>query len=111
MGLTERQKRRLRKLNKIYRVRRKEKIFKRYGWEKCACCGERDIRFLTIDHVRNDGGRCRKLGIHRAGSNLFSWMKKNGWPRGRFRALCWNCNAGRYYNGGVCPHKDKGAQR
>ncbi len=25
-------------------------------------------------------------------------------PEG-FQVLCWNCNLGKYYNGGVCPHR------
>jgi hypothetical protein len=31
-------------------------------------------------------------------------LKKRGYPPG-YRVLCFNCNRGRYLNGGVCPHE------
>lgn len=29
--------------------------------------------------------------------------------RPAFQLLCYNCNLGRYHNGGTCPHKDQGS--
>jgi hypothetical protein len=37
------------------RVSVKQEVFAAYG-AACACCGEREIKFLTIDHT--NGGRC-----------------------------------------------------
>jgi len=67
----------------------------------CECCGEHNIRFLTIDHINNDGANHRKIV---GSSNIYSWLVKNEYPNG-FRVLCMNCNWGRAYNGGICPHK------
>lgn len=78
-------------------------VFDYYGWQ-CECCGESEPKFLTIDHVRNDGAKMRKL--HGVGSRLYRWLIKHNFPEG-FRTLCCNCNFGRARNGGVCPHELK----
>jgi len=71
-----------------------------YG-EKCACCGEAEIRFLCIDHINNDGKEHRKV----VGSGqLTTWLCKHNFPKG-FQTLCFNCNQGKHLNGGICPHK------
>lgn len=70
-----------------------------YG-NKCACCGEMAIEFLSIDHINGGGSKHRReLG---GGSHFYHWLKKNGYPAG-FRVLCHNCNQalGLY---GYCPH-------
>jgi len=77
-------------------------VLEAYGGPVCACCGEMDMRFLTIDHVNNDGAQHKKV-IGKG--SLYAWLKKNGYPEG-FQVLCWNCNCGRHHNGGICPHKD-----
>lgn len=80
------------------RIRRvKERIIEAYGGE-CACCGEKELNFLSIDHI-NDDGRTEKTG----GVNFYCKIIKAGFPK-RFRILCLNCNMGRYFNGGTCPH-------
>lgn len=68
----------------------------------CACCGESEIRFLTIDHINGDGAKHRKeyKGL------IQSVLKKAGYPNG-YQVLCYNCNLGRAHNGGVCPHHQK----
>lgn len=69
----------------------------------CACCGETDHIFLSIDHINDDGAEHRKQtgqGI----DGLYRWLKDNQYPEG-FRVLCHNCNHGRYLNGGICPHE------
>ena len=74
----------------------------------CKCCKETDIRFLTIDHIHGGGGAQRKeiFKYKGAGSSAFYlWLKRNDYPEG-YQVLCWNCNSGRHYNGGICPHKD-----
>jgi hypothetical protein len=67
----------------------------------CACCGERNRLFLTIDHVNNDGFLHRKT-VYSA--DLPRWLIDNNFPKG-FQILCYNCNCGKNRNGGVCPHK------
>ena len=71
---------------------------------KCACCGERERRFLTIDHVNNDGKEMRK--VHGVTHRLYVWLIKNGFPDG-FQVLCMNCNFGKALNNGICPHETK----
>jgi hypothetical protein len=74
----------------------------------CACCGESDVRFLTIDHI-NGGGNQHRREINKSGKggrDFRHWLKRNGFPPG-FQVLCWNCNVARHFNGGVCPHQDQ----
>lgn len=72
------------------------------GIPKCSCCGERQIQFLTIDHINNDGAEFRKK-TKRSGSSLYIWLKRTSFPEG-YDVLCFNCNCGRAINGGICPH-------
>ena len=69
----------------------------------CACCGERILDFLTVDHVNNDGKKHRKeLGNS---IKLYTWLIKNKFPEG-FQILCFNCNCGSAkQNDNICPHK------
>jgi hypothetical protein len=79
-------------------MRRREKVISHYG-KKCKCCGETEMKFLTIDHINNDGAEHkRSIG----GVDLYNWIIKNNFPD-TFQVLCWNCNCakGKY---GVCPH-------
>lgn len=73
-----------------------------YG-ERCACCGESQFEFLTLDHVDNDGH------LHRQeikGRNLYEWLATRGEPVGyKLQTLCFNCNFAKRYNGGLCPHQ------
>lgn len=68
---------------------------------KCACCGEGREIFLSIDHVNGGGSKLRKT-VERG--NTYRWLKDQGWPL-EFRTLCYNCNIGRFRNGGTCPHE------
>jgi hypothetical protein len=84
----------------------KIEVFTHYsnGTPKCACCGETEIRFLTIDHINGGGNKQRKqLGL--SGSGIYKWLIRNGFPEG-YQVLCYSCNLGRAHNKGVCPHKD-----
>lgn len=85
----------------------KEEVKQAYGG-KCACCGEVDTRFLTIDHINDDGADHRRQmrpGGRGCGGKIYTILKKEGFPEG-YRLLCWNCNSGRSVNGGKCPHAD-----
>jgi hypothetical protein len=91
--------------NNIWRKTAKNRVIKHYG-DKCACCGENDIRFLTIDH-QNGGGTAhrRRLKI-RSGTQFYRWLERNNFPPG-YAVLCFNCNCGKAVNKGVCPHQDQ----
>lgn len=66
----------------------------------CNCCGETHERFLTLDHVNNDGHLERRKGNYVNYKTIYF----NG-VNERFQVLCWNCNMGKAVNKGVCPHK------
>ena len=90
------------------RARWKAKIacLLKYGGDppKCACCGETNIGFLTIDHVNNDG-RAHKKSLKN--KNIYLALRSKGFPTDPpVIVLCFNCNCGRDRNGGVCPHKE-----
>lgn len=78
----------------------KQIVVEHYGGE-CACCGEKEVAFLTVDHINNDGAEHRKEVKH---TRMYVWLRQNGYPPG-YQILCWNCNCGRAINGGICPHK------
>jgi hypothetical protein len=74
---------------------------------KCACCGENNIEFLSIDHINGGGNKHRSeifknYKFPRSGTGFYRWLIKNDFPKG-FRILCMNCNhsLGHY---GYCPH-------
>ncbi len=89
----------VRQISKKVRLRLKILVVEKYGG-KCACCGEKELVFLAIDHIKNDGAAHRReIGngqIHR-------WLKRNNFPAG-FQVLCFNCNAAKHILG-RCPHK------
>ncbi len=90
------------KNSKYYRQRVREQLINAYGGI-CACCSEPESRFLTIDHIYNDGSAERKT-IDHTGYGLYYRLKREGFPRDRYQLLCMNCNFGKSKNGGVCPH-------
>ena len=78
-------------------------LLKGYGGEKlkCACCGEKEIKFLTIDHINNDGAEeLKKYGSRR---KLYHYLRKMNYPKG-YQILCYNCNCSKGFYG-KCPHK------
>lgn len=77
-----------------------------YGDPKCECCGEKEVKFLCMDHIDGDGAEHRKKMGRRdwGGRQLYYWLIKNGFPPG-FQVLCFNCNSARSMYG-ECPHKE-----
>lgn len=69
----------------------------------CACCGESEYGFLTIDHIHNDGSAERRR--LRCASGVYKHILQHASPRERYRVLCFNCNCGRRH--GPCPHEAK----
>lgn len=76
----------------------RERVFAAFG-KQCACCGETQEVFLTLDHIYNNGARDRKV-YH--GNVDMIWRRALDVPW-QFQILCRNCNWAKRY--GVCPHK------
>ena len=88
-----------RRMRDAYRTLR-EIIFKHYGKE-CNCCGEKEIKFLTIDHVHGGGAKDRRTMA------LPTFMRKiisENFPKDKYQILCYNCNISKGLYG-QCPHK------
>ena len=86
---------------KAYARALKDRAYAAYGGYVCACCGETEISFLSIDHINNDGHEHRKTV---KGSAILHWLRDNNYPSG-FQILCMNCQFGRKHNNGTCPHQ------
>lgn len=91
-----------------YRKTIKPKLLELMG-NACVCCGERDLMFLQIDHVFNDGHKDRKNMKHNLKINdyLKIW---NETPE-RLQLLCANCNQAKAKNGGVLYRPEKFTRR
>lgn len=88
-----------------YYYRLQDAAINAYGGYRCACCGETEPLFLTLDHINNDGGKFRReSGFLHHGAKFYKWLKDNGYPSG-YQVLCSNCNHGKSRNNGVCPHQ------
>lgn len=81
--------------------RLRQEVLAAYGGPVCACCGETEEVFLTIDHI-DGGGRQHRLQSGVKG-DFYAWLKRNGFPSG-FQVLCWNCNHAKHVLG-QCPHQ------
>ena len=82
----------------------KSNCLRAYGGS-CVCCGEIELEFLTIEHRNQDGAEMRRRWKIGAGQATYLWLKSHGYPQNLgLEALCWNCQQGRYHNGGICPH-------
>jgi hypothetical protein len=88
----------------------KREVMNAYGGV-CACCGETELAFLTIDHIDGNGAEHRRemagetgLAYSQAGARTYRWLRSNNYPAG-FQVLCANCNCGKHWNQGVCPHE------
>ena len=90
---------------RVYRNKMWDEILDAYG-PLCACCGEQNRRFLTLDHV-DGGGRkhIESVGHKTIRIQIRAFVRRTGKPDTRYQVLCFNCNCGRSLNGGICPHK------
>jgi hypothetical protein len=80
----------------------KVEMVEAYGG-KCACCGETEMVFLSLDHVDGGGSAHRKSLGGNGGRKILQEAKAAGWP-GAYRVLCMNCQFGTRY-GRACPHQ------
>lgn len=98
-----RRKRRRQLSSRRYFEKLRDELIEAYGG-CCECCKETNKEFLSIDHIYSDGRHEQKiLGIH--GGRVLYWnLRKRGFPKDRYRLLCYNCNLsiGHY---GYCPHQ------
>lgn len=105
----------LNKYQKQWRKRIKHAVFSWYGG-KCVCCGERQIDFLSLDHINDDGYKFRKYHITKTGKlyvggdcgGIRTYTKihkigKQNKPK-NLQLLCFNCQSGKRFNNGFCPH-------
>jgi hypothetical protein len=74
-----------------------------YGGDppRCACCGERHVEFLGLDHINDDGNVHRK---EVPGQQIYRWLSKNNYSYDGLIVSCHNCNMARAMYG-ECPHK------
>ena len=81
--------------------KRREEMFLAYG-DSCTCCGEREKKFLTIDHIARNGKEHRKA-LGGSGAVFLIALKRLGWPKEGLQILCMNCNFATRF-GDPCPH-------
>lgn len=88
-----------------YRARAllRQQAIQAYG-AVCACCGEKELVFLNLDHVNGDGAAHRR--VVGTGREFHQWLKVRGYPKKEFQLLCANCNTGKYRMG-ICPHQSQ----
>jgi len=88
-----------RKYSIKYKKGLRNKFLEMYG-NKCACCGETKVEFLTIEHKLGQRGSRHKEG----GPEAYAKALKDYRPD-LYEILCYNCNCakGRY---GYCPHNN-----
>lgn len=73
------------------------------GSPQCACCGEANVPFLTIDHITGGGVKQRKALHVSSVAGFYTWLRKNGYPEG-YQVLCFNCNGAKSGSGKrFCP--------
>jgi hypothetical protein len=84
-------------------IKRKQICIIHYGKNGgCVCCGETELCFLTIDHIKDNGAKDKKK--YGPGERLRYWMIiKDKFPKG-LQTLCFNCQWGKRIHKGFCPH-------
>lgn len=68
--------------------------------ERCACCGESDMSFLTVDHIHGGG---RKHFIERGTWGAWRDILRDADALANYQTLCANCNMAKARLG-RCPH-------
>lgn len=79
--------------------RRRLRVLEGYG-NCCACCGDRTLQFLALDHVDGGGYRQRKTGW--GSYHCYIDAERRGFPSD-YQVLCHNCNLAKGFYG-ACPH-------
>jgi 5-methylcytosine-specific restriction endonuclease McrA len=85
------------------RDRLRVQVIEHYGGQ-CACCGEDDLRFLTIEHRAGVPESHRDAaGRRKTGYGLLVQIVREGFPAS-IEVLCFNCNQAKGIYG-ECPHR------
>jgi hypothetical protein len=84
------------------RLKTKKLVIDHYGG-KCACCGETELSFLTLDHI-DGGGRQHRIRLG-GGKDFYQAMKRLGFPDG-LQVLCANCHLSKTVLGQCIHRKD-----
>lgn len=74
-----------------YRDKIRLEMVKEYGG-KCCKCGITDSDLLVLDHIYDDAQIDRKQNNHTGGIHMYSFLRRNGWPKDKYQLLCHNCN-------------------
>lgn len=78
-------------------------VLDHYG-SKCACCGETNPLFLTIDH-KFGGGNKQRRELKKTSNEWLKIVKELGFPN-TFQILCFNCNLSKNRTkDGKCAHE------
>ena len=74
----------------------------------CACCGEDEPAFLTLDHVGGGGEAHRRRVSPKSHNVRHVYMEALSDPlkHEKYRILCWNCNCSTS-GGRKCPHEQQ----
>jgi len=78
-----------------------------YG-NKCACCGETEPKFLSIDHINGGGKEDREKYSHGPGVNWYNYLLRE--HPDHVQILCYNCNMAKGHYG-ACPHRTEELKR
>lgn len=90
----------------VQKLRRE--TYEAYGGE-CACCGEDQWQFLSIDHENGGGAEEReRLGL--GGVGFYRLLRQQGFPKEGYRLLCMNCNTALGFYG-YCPHQKEESEK
>jgi len=87
-----------------YLKRKFDKFIEMYGG-KCACCGESEPGFLTLEHKNGTGGDIRKSKNTNNNQGEYIEACKEYRPD-KYEILCYNCNLAKRRLG-YCPHTKK----
>lgn len=91
------------------RARAKVEVLAHYSKSnrpKCALCGERELKFLCLDHVHGaKDKRYKGIGYGR-GADFYRRLRGMGYPPG-FQTLCLNCNIRKCRSGRITSIKEK----
>jgi hypothetical protein len=85
------------------RLKRKRICIEYYGRNGCVCCGEKELSFLSLDHIRDNGAQDRRNNSKRVGNGLYLRLIQENFPSG-FQVLCYNCQWGKRIGEGFCLH-------
>jgi hypothetical protein len=92
--------------DQVYRRNLRQRLFAIYG-TFCACCGETEQSFLTIEHIDGTGAEHRRQYKSGQGSDskaLYRELINSSPPNPNIRIYCFNCNWGKFVHG-ECPHQ------